>query len=115
MVGPTGCGKTTLINLLLRFYDVDGGSITVDGTDIRDITRRSLREHFGMVLQDTWIKNATVRENIAFGKADATDEEIIAAAKAARAHGLLKGLKRAMTPLLRMTTDYQRVNASFCA
>ena len=78
MVGPTGCGKTTLINLLLRFYDVDGGSITVDGTDIRDITRRSLREHFGMVLQDTWIKNGTVRENIAFGKADATDEEIIA-------------------------------------
>ena len=94
MVGPTGCGKTTLINLLLRFYDVDGGSITVDGTDIRDITRRSLREHFGMVLQDTWIKNATVRENIAFGKADATDEEIIAAAKAARAHGFIKRLEK---------------------
>lgn len=93
VVGPTGCGKTTLINLLLRFYDVDGGSITVDGTDIRDITRRSLREHFGMVLQDTWIKNGTVRENIAFGKADATDEEIIAAAKAARAHGFIKRLE----------------------
>lgn len=94
VVGPTGCGKTTLINLLLRFYDVDGGSITVDGTDIRDITRRSLREHFGMVLQDTWIKNGTVRENIAFGKADATDEEIIAAAKAARAHGFIKRLEK---------------------
>lgn len=94
VVGPTGCGKTTLINLLLRFYDVDGGSITVDGTDIRNITRRSLREHFGMVLQDTWIKNGTVRENIAFGKADATDEEIIAAAKAARAHGFIKRLEK---------------------
>ena len=94
VVGPTGCGKTTLINLLLRFYDVDGGSITVDGTDIRNITRRSLREHFGMVLQDTWIKNGTVRENIAFGKADATDEETIAAAKAARAHGFIKRLEK---------------------
>lgn len=93
VVGPTGCGKTTLINLLLRFYDVDSGSITVDGNDIKSITRKSLREHFGMVLQDTWIKNGTVRENIAFGKADATEEEIIAAAKAARAHGFVKRLK----------------------
>ena len=93
VVGPTGCGKTTLINLLLRFYRVDGGSIMADGTDINDITRKSLRTHFGMVLQDTWIKNATVKENIAFGKADATDEEIIAAAKAARAHGFIKRLK----------------------
>ena len=93
VVGPTGCGKTTLINLLLRFYDVDDGAVLVDGTDIRQLTRRSLRKHFGMVLQDTWIKNATVRENIAFGKEDATEEEIVAAAKAARAHGFIMRLK----------------------
>ena len=93
VVGPTGCGKTTLINLLLRFYDVDDGSIKVDGENINNITRHSLRHHFGMVLQDTWIKNGTVRENIAFGKPDATDEEIIAAAKAARAHSFIKRLK----------------------
>ena len=92
IVGPTGCGKTTLINLLMRFYDVDAGEIRVDGTDIRDITRKSLRQNYGMVLQETWIKTASVRENIAIGKPDATDEEIIAAAKASHAHSFIKRL-----------------------
>ena len=76
IVGPTGCGKTTIINLLMRFYDVDKGSITIDGKDIRDISRKNLRSFYGMVLQETWLRNTTVRENIAFGKPDATDEEI---------------------------------------
>ena len=93
IVGPTGCGKTTIINLLMRFYDVCGGSISVDGHDVREITRDSLRSAYGMVLQETWLKSGTVRENIAFGKSDATDEEIIAAAKAAHAHGFIKRLK----------------------
>lgn len=86
IVGPTGCGKTTLINLLMRFYDVDGGSISVDGTDIRDITRHSLRRNYGMVLQDTWLKSGKIKQNIAMGKPDATDEEIIEAAKNAHSH-----------------------------
>ncbi len=86
IVGPTGCGKTTLINLLMRFYDVDGGAITVDGNDIRDVTRKSLRSNYGMVLQDTWLKNGTIKENIAMGKPDATDEEIVQAAKNAHSH-----------------------------
>ena len=89
IVGPTGCGKTTIINLLMRFYDVDGGSIAVEGTDIRRITRRSLRASYGMVLQDTWLKAGTIRENIAYGAPDATEEEIMAAAKAAHAHGFI--------------------------
>lgn len=92
IVGPTGCGKTTFINLLMRFYDVTGGSIKVSGTDIRDITRDSLRGSFGMVLQDTWLKSDTIRNNIAYSKPDATDEEIIAAAKAAHAHSFIKRL-----------------------
>ena len=92
IVGPTGCGKTTLINLLMRFYDVDRGSISVEGTDIRHITRRSLRANYGMVLQETWLKAGTVRENLVMGKPDATDDEIIAAAKAAHAHGFIKRL-----------------------
>ena len=92
IVGPTGCGKTTLINLLMRFYDVDRGSISVKGTDIRHITRRSLRANYGMVLQETWLKAGTVRENLIMGKPDATDDEITAAAKAAHAHGFIKRL-----------------------
>ena len=87
IVGPTGCGKTTLINLLMRFYDVNSGSIKVSGTDIRDVTRASLRGSYGMVLQDTWLRAGTVRENIAYGKPDATMDEVITAAKAAHAHG----------------------------
>ncbi|HCW80467.1 MAG TPA: sugar ABC transporter ATP-binding protein [Ruminococcaceae bacterium] len=92
IVGPTGCGKTTLINLLMRFYDVDGGSIKVAGKDIRSVTRASLRASYGMVLQDTWMKTGTVRENIAYGRPDATDEEIVAAAKAAHAHSFIQRL-----------------------
>ena len=92
IVGPTGCGKTTIINLLMRFYDVNSGSIKVDGIDTRNITRHSLRDNYGMVLQETWLASGTVRENIAMGKPDATDEEIIAAAKAAHAHSFIKRL-----------------------
>ena len=92
IVGPTGCGKTTLINLLMRFYDVNGGSIKVSGTDIRDVTRASLRGSYGMVLQDTWLRAGTVRENIAYGKPDATEEEIVAAAKAAHADSFIRRL-----------------------
>ena len=92
IVGPTGCGKTTLINLLMRFYDVNSGSISVDSTDIRTVTRQSLRSNIGMVLQDTWIKAGTVRENIALGKPDATEDEIIAAARASHAHSFIKRL-----------------------
>ena len=92
IVGPTGCGKTTLINLLMRFYDVNGGSISVSGDDIRNVTRASLRGSYGMVLQDTWLRAGTVRENIAYGKPDATDEEIVAAARAAHADSFIRRL-----------------------
>ncbi len=90
IVGPTGCGKSTVINLLMRFYDVNSGQIRVDGRDVRSITRKSLRENYGMVLQETWLKSGTIRENIAYGKPDATDEEIIAAAKKSHAHSFIR-------------------------
>ena len=94
IVGPTGCGKTTLINLLMRFYDVNAGSISVDGTDIRNITRHSLRRNYGMVLQETWLKEGTIRDNIVMGKPDATEKEIIDAAKAAHSHGFITRLPK---------------------
>ncbi len=92
IVGPTGCGKTTVINLLMRFYDVDEGKISIDGTDLRELTRKSLRSNIGMVLQETWLKAGTIKENICMGKPDATDEEIVAAAKAAHSHSFIKRL-----------------------
>lgn len=92
IVGPTGCGKTTMINLLMRFYDVNSGTILVDSTDIRNATRHSLRKSFGMVLQDTWLKAGTIRDNIAYGRPDASEEDVIAAAKAAHAHSFIRRL-----------------------
>ena len=92
IVGPTGCGKTTLINLLMRFYDPNSGSILIDGHDYNDVTRKSLRENFGMVLQDTWLKAGTIRDNLIMGAPDATDEEIIDAAKKAHSHSFIKRL-----------------------
>ena len=100
IVGKTGSGKTTLINLLMRFYDVDGGKVTVDGKDVRALTRRSLRTNYGMVLQETWLKSGTVRENIKMGKPDATDEEMIAAAKATYAHSFIKRMEKGYDTLL---------------
>lgn len=94
IVGPTGCGKSTVINLLMRFYDVNKGCISVDGKDIRNVARKSLRENYGMVLQETWLKTGTVRDNIAYGKPDATDEEIIAAAKLTHAHSFIRRLPK---------------------
>lgn len=100
IVGPTGCGKTTFINLLMRFYDVNSGRISVDGTDIRDITRESLRSTFGMVLQDTWMLPGTVRDNIKMGKPDATDEEIIAAARLSHSYSFIKRLPEGLDTVI---------------
>jgi ATP-binding cassette subfamily B protein len=100
IVGPTGCGKTTVINLLMRFYDVNSGSIKIDGVDIRDMTRKSVRDSFGMVLQETWLHAGTIRENIVMGKPDATDDEVIAAAKAAHAHSFIKRLPQGYDTLI---------------
>lgn len=100
IVGPTGCGKTTVINLLMRFYDVQSGRICVDGVDIRDVTRSSLRDHYGMVLQETWLKSGTIRDNIVMGKPEATEEEIIAAAKASHAHSFIKRLPQGYDTLI---------------
>lgn len=100
LVGPTGCGKTTIINLLMRFYDVDSGCIRVDGTDIRELTRKSLRENYGMVLQETWLKAGTVRDNITMGRPEASEEEIVAAAKAAHSHSFIKRLPQGYDTVL---------------
>lgn len=100
IVGPTGCGKTTVINLLMRFYDVQSGKICVDGADIRDVTRSSLRDHYGMVLQETWLKSGTIRDNIVMGKPEATEGEIIAAAKASHAHSFIKRLPQGYDTLI---------------
>ena len=105
IVGPTGCGKTTVINLLMRFYDIDSGSLKVDGTDIRNITRNSLRASYGMVLQETWLKSCSVKDNIKMGKPDATDEEVIAAAKAAHAHSFIKRLPNGYDTVLEGNGD----------
>ena len=94
IVGPTGCGKTTVINLLMRFYDVDSGQIRVSGYPITELTRDSLRKNYGMVLQETWLKSGTIKENIAYGKPEASDEEIVQAAKSAHAHGFIKRLPK---------------------
>ena len=100
IVGPTGCGKTTFINLLMRFYDVDAGSILVDGQNIKEVSRHSLRSNYGMVLQDTWLKAGTIRENITFGKPDATEEEIIAAAKDAHSWGFIKRMPNGLDTVI---------------
>ena len=114
IVGPTGCGKTTFINLLMRFYDVDEGKILVDGKDIREVSRHALRNSFGMVLQDTWIKSGTVRDNICFGKPDATDEEIIRAAKEARSWEFIRRLPKGLDTVLHKDSISQGQKQLLC-
>ena len=114
LIGMTGCGKTTLINLLMRFYDADSGSISVDSVPIDSVTRRSLRENFGMVLQDTWIMNSTVRENIRFGRPEAQDDEIIKAAEAAHCMGFIKQLPDGLDTVLNENTLSQGQRQLLC-
>ena len=106
IVGPTGCGKSTVINLLMRFYDVDEGSISVDNIDIREMTRRSLRENYGMVLQETWLKNGTIRENIIYGKPDATEEEMLQASKKPMPIALLNVCRKVMIQSYRKMGEF---------
>ena len=113
IVGPTGCGKTTFINLLMRFYDVDAGKVCIDGKPIDELSRHALRSCFGMVLQDTWIKQGTVRDNISFGKPDATEEEIINAAKEAHSWEFIKRLPKDLTRFSAKTASARGRNSFF--
>ena len=114
IVGPTGCGKTTLINLLMRFYDVDSGTISIDGTSITSVSRHSLRSSFGMVLQETWLKSDTVRENIRFGRPDATDQEVIQAAKSAHCWDFIRRLPKGLDTVLREDSVSQGQKQLLC-
>ena len=114
IVGPTGCGKTTLINLLMRFYDVDSGTISIDGTPITSVSRHSLRSSFGMVLQETWLKSDTVRENIRFGRPDATDQEVIQAAKSAHCWDFIRRLPKGLDTVLREDSVSQGQKQLLC-
>ena len=116
IVGPTGCGKTTVINLLMRFYDVNSGSIKVEGKDIRDVTRKSLRTSYGMVLQETWLKSGTIRDNIAYGRPEATEEEIVSAAKEAHAHSFIMRMPQGYDTVISEDAETcPRARSSFCA
>lgn len=114
IVGPTGCGKTTLINLLMRFYDVDSGTISIDGTPITSVSRHSLRSSFGMVLQETWLKSDTVRENIRFGRPGATDQEVIQAAKSAHCWDFIRRLPKGLDTVLREDSVSQGQKQLLC-
>ena len=109
IVGPTGCGKTTLINLLMRFYDTNSGTIRVSGVPVNDMTRKSLRNNYGMVLQETWLRSGTIRDNIVMGKPDATDEEVIAAARASHAHSFIKRLPQGYDTVIKIQEAFARM------